>query len=367
MSKPLQPGDTVGILGGGQLARMLCMSAARYGLKTLVFDPARDAPAAQVCNQYACAHYTDADALGSFAAACNVVTYEFENIPLQSLEILQSDVPLRPGVKSLQISQDRLTEKQFLEGLGLPVAPYAAIDCCDDIASAHQQMGSDTILKTRRLGYDGKGQARLKGETDPQTGWLTAWQTIGDQPAVLEARIPFVAEISAIVARGTDGQTCAYDVPVNNHKNGILDSSAVGQFASFAVHEDLQAHAQHAAANVAEALDHVGVLAVEFFVDGDGKLLVNEFAPRVHNSGHWTMDACLVDQFDNHIRAIAGWQLGSTQRHSDALMTNLIGDDVQPYVTMGPGGESQLHLYGKSDVRPGRKMGHINTIAPRKS
>lgn len=367
MSKPLQSGDTVGILGGGQLARMLCMSAARYGLKTRVFDPAENAPAAQVCNQHTCASYADTQALEAFAKACDVVTYEFENIPLQSLECLQADVLLRPGIKSLQISQDRLTEKQFLEGLGLPVAPYAAIGGCDDIASAHQQLGNDTILKTRRLGYDGKGQARLKGDADPQTGWQAAWQAIGDQPAVLEARIAFVAEVSAIVARGTDSKTCAYDVPVNNHKNGILDTSAVGQFAGFAVHSDLQAHAQQAAANVAEALDHVGVLAVEFFVDADGKLLVNEFAPRVHNSGHWTMDACLVDQFDNHIRAIAGWQLGSPQRHSDALMTNLIGDDVQPNATMGPDSESQLHLYGKPDVRPGRKMGHINKIAPRKS
>ncbi|MFK7792214.1 MAG: 5-(carboxyamino)imidazole ribonucleotide synthase [Devosiaceae bacterium] len=359
----LAPGDTIGILGGGQLGRMLAMSAAQYGLKTHIFDPAPDAPAAEVCAHHTCASYTDEDALTAFASACDVVTFEFENIPRASLEKLAGAVPLRPGIASLETSQDRLIEKQFLEGLGLQVAPYASIQSANQIAPAHAVLGGDTILKTRRFGYDGKGQARLRESADA----LVAWQTIGEQPAVLEARIPFAAELSAVVARGTDGQCVAYDLPVNTHTDGILDSSAVGSFADFSISDALRDEAQQAAIQVASALDHVGTLAVEFFVSPEGTILVNEFAPRVHNSGHWTMDACLVDQFDNHIRAIAGWPLGSAKRHSDALMRNLIGEDAHSHESQLAAPSVQLHLYGKAEARAGRKMGHITQIAPRQN
>lgn len=359
---PLVPGDTVGILGGGQLGRMLAMSAARYGLKTHIFDPAKDAPAAEVSAFHTCANYTDADALTGFADACRVVTFEFENIPKASLEQLAGAVPLRPGLASLETSQDRLAEKQFLEGNGLHVAPYAAIDGSDAIQTAHTALGCDTILKTRRLGYDGKGQKRLK-TTDIDA--KAAWQAIGEAPAVLEARIPFVAEVSAIIARGADGDSVAYDVPVNVHRGGILDTSALGQFATFDVPADLATQAQKSAIAVANALNHVGVLTVEFFVTEQNTLLVNEIAPRVHNSGHWTMDACLHDQFDNHIRAVAGWPLGDPKRHSDAIMTNLIGDDVTDLADHAAEPDTQIHLYGKAEARKGRKMGHVTRIAPR--
>jgi 5-(carboxyamino)imidazole ribonucleotide synthase len=358
----LKPGDTIGILGGGQLGRMLAMSAARYGLKAHIFDPAPDAPAADVAAIHTRAAYTEIDALSAFAQACDVVTFEFENIPKASLEHLAGLVTLRPGLASLETSQDRLTEKQFLEGIGLQVAPYTAVDGPQTIQSAHTALGGDTILKTRRLGYDGKGQARLKTPTIDEGA---SWTAIGKAPAVLEARIAFVAEVSAIIARGADGETIAYDLPVNTHKDGILDTSAVGQFASIDLAPSLLAEAQAAAIKVAEALDHVGVLAVEFFLTDRDVLLVNEIAPRVHNSGHWTMDACLNDQFDNHIRAVSGWPLGSPVRHSDALMTNLIGEDVLDLDHYVRSSDTQLHLYGKADARKGRKMGHITQIAPR--
>jgi 5-(carboxyamino)imidazole ribonucleotide synthase len=308
------------------------------------------------------AAYTETDALSAFAQACDVVTFEFENIPTASLEHLAGLVTLRPGLASLETSQDRLTEKQFLEGIGLQVAPYTAVDGPETIQSAHTALGGDTILKTRRLGYDGKGQARLKTPTIDEGA---SWTAIGKAPAVLEARIAFVAEVSAIIARGADGETIAYDLPVNTHKDGILDTSAVGQFPSIDLAPSLVAEAQAAAIKVAEALDHVGVLAVEFFLTDRDVLLVNEIAPRVHNSGHWTMDACLNDQFDNHIRAVAGWPLGSPVRHSDALMTNLIGEDVLNLDHYVRSSDTQLHLYGKADARKGRKMGHITQIAPR--
>jgi 5-(carboxyamino)imidazole ribonucleotide synthase len=358
----LQPGSTIGILGGGQLGRMLAMSAARYGLKIHIFDPAKDAPAAEVAAIHTCASYTDGNALASFAKACQVVTFEFENIPKASLEQLAGAVPLHPGLASLETSQDRLTEKQFLERLGLNVAPYTAIDGPDAIERAHTALGGDTVLKTRRLGYDGKGQTRLQtADIDAQQ----AWQAIGAAPAVLEARIAFVAEVSAIIARDIDGNAVAYDVPVNIHKDGILDTSSVGQFSAFNVTPDLTRQAQEAAVKVADALEHVGVLTVEFFVTEQGTLLTNEIAPRVHNSGHWTMDACLHDQFDNHIRAVAGWPLGAPERHSDAIMTNLIGADVEELASHAARPDAQIHLYGKADVRKGRKMGHITRIAPR--
>ncbi|GAB5510297.1 MAG: 5-(carboxyamino)imidazole ribonucleotide synthase [Hyphomicrobiales bacterium] len=358
----LPPGATIGILGGGQLGRMMAIAAARYGLQVHIFTPESNAPAADVSKDSTRADYEDTQALLRFAAACDVVTYEFENIPRASLEALAGAVPLRPGIASLETSQDRLVEKQFLENLGLHVAPYRAINSAADIVQAHQELGKDTILKTCRFGYDGKGQARLKPDTDIDQQKL--WQSVGAQPSVLEARIPFIAELSAVISRGQHGQCVAYDVPVNTHKDGILDTSAIGSFASTSISETLAQQAQDAAMRVANALDHVGVLTVEFFLTDSNELLVNEFAPRVHNSGHWTMDACLNDQFDNHIRAVAGMPLGSAARHSDALMTNLIADDVEMAHDWSEKKDVQLHLYAKGEARKGRKMGHVTQIAP---
>lgn len=358
----LPPGATIGILGGGQLGRMMAIAAARYGLHVHIFAPEPNAPAAEVSKESTRASYEDTQALLRFAAACDVVTYEFENIPRASLEALAGAVPLRPGIASLETSQDRLVEKQFLENLGLHVAPYRAINSAADIVQAHQELGADTILKTRRFGYDGKGQARLKPDADIDQQKL--WQSVSAQPSVLEARIPFVAELSAVISRGQDGQCVAYDVPVNTHKDGILDTSAIGSFASTSISETLAQQAQDAAMRVANALDHVGVLTVEFFLTDSNELLVNEFAPRVHNSGHWTMDACLNDQFDNHVRAVAGMPLGSAARHSDALMTNLIGEDVELAHDWSEKEDVQLHLYAKGEARKGRKMGHVTQIAP---
>ena len=358
---PLKPGQTIGILGGGQLGRMLAMAAASLGLKTHIFDPDPNAPAAEVAAHHTCAPYTDSAVLEAFSRACDVVTYEFENIPRASLETLSGHVSLRPGIASLETSQDRLTEKRFLENLGLTVAPYAPIEGPDAIASAHEALGSDTILKTRRLGYDGKGQTRLEGAA---VDGNAVWQEIGAAPAVLEARIPFLAEVSAVIARSADGESVAYDLPVNVHRSGILHTSSVGQFAPISLDEKLVRAAQQAAITLANALDHVGVLTVEFFLTKEGALLVNEFAPRVHNSGHWTMDACLHGQFDNHIRAVAGWPLGAPRRHSDAQMTNLIGDEALSIAGYLENPDVRLHLYGKAEARKGRKMGHVTQIAP---
>lgn len=361
-TRRLRPGDTIGILGGGQLGRMMAIAACRYGLHAHIYAPEPASPATEVARNHTQANYEDTPTLMAFADSCDVVTYEFENIPRASLETLADAIPLRPGIASLQTSQDRLVEKQFLEGLDLAVASYREINSAADILQSHQELGSDTILKTRRFGYDGKGQVRLKQgcETDPQA----LWESIGRQPAVLETRIPFVAELSAVIARGVAGECATYDIPINTHKHGILDTSAIGSFAPMALSQNIATQAQEAAIRVADELDHIGVLTVEFFLTQSNELLVNEFAPRVHNSGHWTMDACLNDQFDNHIRAVAGWPLGIPERHSDALMTNLIGDDVEKASDWAGKDGVQLHLYAKGEAREGRKMGHVTQIAP---
>lgn len=360
---PLHPGDAIGILGGGQLGRMLAMAAAELGLKAHIYAPEREAPATDVAARCTRASYTDTAALDAFASQCRAVTFEFENIPKASLERLAGAVALRPGLKSLEVSQDRLVEKQFIEALGIEVAPFAALDGPDELAQAHASLGGDTILKTRRLGYDGKGQLSLR--TDDAVEPEAAWQTIGAVPAVLEKRIAFVAETSCILARGADGSTVAYDLPHNIHRDGILHTSSVGGLADFQPPLAMSEKAQTIARRIADALDHVGVLTVEFFVTDTGGLLVNEIAPRVHNSGHWTMDACLFSQFDNHVRAVAGWPLATTERHSDASMRNLLGDDKVAVDTPADRHEAKLHLYGKAEAKPGRKMGHLTRIARR--
>jgi 5-(carboxyamino)imidazole ribonucleotide synthase len=342
------PRATIGILGGGQLGRMLALAAARLGHACAVYDPDLRCPAGQVARATAGA-WDDADALAAFSRQVDVVTFEFENIPLSALAALEA--PVRPGARSLEISQDRLVEKEFLAGLGLAVAPFARVDDAAGLAAARQRLG-DGILKTRRLGYDGKGQVRLPAD-DPLA-------EIGHAPAILEALVPFRREVSAIVARAADGATVAFDPGENVHQGGILATTTVpARLSSFRAEE-----ARVIAARIAAALGHVGVLAVEFF-ETDAGLVVNEIAPRVHNSGHWTQDGCLTCQFEQHVRAITGWPLGDGRRHSDVTMTNLIGRAVDDAASCAARPDCAVHLYGKAETRPGRKMGHVNRLTGR--
>jgi 5-(carboxyamino)imidazole ribonucleotide synthase len=358
--RPLPPNSTIGILGGGQLGRMLALAAARLGLKCHIFAPEPDSPAFQVSAAHTCASYEDSDALEAFAANVNVVTYEFENVPAETAAILGRLKPLAPGAEALATSQDRLNEKTFLARIGLATAPFADIDSLDSLDKAVAQIGRPSILKTRRFGYDGKGQITITTET-PLTA---AWAAIGNRPAILEGFVDFDKEVSVIAARGWDGSIAVYDVPENRHANHILRESIVPA----AIAPETAAAARDIAGRITAALDYVGVIGVELFLareKGMEKLIVNEIAPRVHNSGHWTMDACVVSQFEQHIRAVAGWPLGSPERHSDVVMTNLLGDEAQNWRKLAGESQAGLHLYGKTMSPPGRKMGHINRLTPR--
>ncbi len=355
MTEPLPPGSTIGILGGGQLGRMLSIAAARLGLKCHIYEPGASPPAGDVAAHVTTAPSDDGDALTRFAASVDVITFEFENVPAESLDLLEARVPIRPGRRSLAVSQDRLTEKAFLSELGIAVAAHARIDTFEDLEAAFQNLGAG-ILKTRRLGYDGKGQARLSEAADLPG----AFETMNGAAAILEAMVPFQREISVIAARGLTGEVVCFDPGENLHRNGILHTTTVNESASRGV----RAEAALMAGKIVNALDYVGVLGVEMFVLPGNKLMVNEIAPRVHNSGHWTIEACVVDQFQQHIRAICGWPLGDGSRHSDAIMTNLIGDDVAAWTELAADGAG-LHLYGKSESRPGRKMGHVTALTPR--
>ncbi|HET7715720.1 MAG TPA: 5-(carboxyamino)imidazole ribonucleotide synthase [Bauldia sp.] len=357
---PLRPGMIVGILGGGQLGRMLAMAAAELGLSCHIYCPDPKSPAFAVAAARTIAPYDDESALAAFAGAVDVVTYEFENVPVATVRLLEAKVPVFPGSGSLEPAQDRLAEKRLISGLGIPVAPHAEVAKQSDIYSALARTGRPAILKTRSLGYDGKGQALIRAGDDP----VAAWRAIGEKPAILEAHIPFEREVSAIVARGRDGMSRAFDVTENVHEGGILATSTVPA----AIPDELAAEAVEIAIRIADALGHVGVLAVEMFVANTGgqpRLVINEIAPRVHNSGHWTSDATLCSQFEQHIRAVAGWPLGDPARHGNAVMTNLIGQSVDnwPALLADPG--VRLHLYGKAETLPGRKMGHYTRVAPR--
>jgi 5-(carboxyamino)imidazole ribonucleotide synthase len=353
----LPPGSTIGILGAGQLGRMLAVAAAQLGFKCHIYSDV-PGPAADVAVSTTIAPFEDLDRITAFAETTDVVTYEFENVPLEAAAAVARVRPVRPGHNALEVAQDRLKEKQFVASLGLPIAPFAAVDGPADFAAAMESVGLPSILKTRRLGYDGKGQAWLRTDNCLPR----AFEIIGEAPATLEALVRFKFEVSVLLVRDGDSKTLTYDIPQNHHDGGILRTSTV----PCALPPAHQARAREIAGKLANALDYVGVIGVEMFYVGDGPepLLINEFAPRVHNSGHWTMDACAVGQFENHIRAVAGWPLGSTERHSDAVMTNLIGDDVAawPQLSAEPG--ACLHLYGKHQARPGRKMGHVNRLKP---
>jgi 5-(carboxyamino)imidazole ribonucleotide synthase len=353
--RPLPPGGTIGILGGGQLGRTLSLAAARLGFDCHVYTPEKDSCAARVSARATIAAYDDVAALKKFAQGCGVVTFEFENVPAATVTALTSTgIPVYPPVASLAVSQDRVDEKEFFGRLGIGVAPFAPVNSRSELDAALEKIGAPAILKTRRLGYDGKGQARIASKSDA----AGALKAIGPHPAILEGFVAFAREISVVAARARDGSFAAFDVCENVHKDGILDTTS----APARIDPALAARAQDSTRRVMEALNHVGVLAVEYFIMADGALLANEFAPRVHNSGHWTEDACLTSQFEQHIRAIAGWPLGDVTRIADVEMKNLIGADVENWAALAADPSAHLHFYGKGEARPGRKMGHVNRL-----
>jgi 5-(carboxyamino)imidazole ribonucleotide synthase len=357
---PLPPNATIGLVGGGQLGRMSALAAARLGYRCHILTRERDSPASQVSAGATISDYSEPNGLRAFAAAVDVISFEFENVDAEGLDLLASLRPVRPSPAILRTSQDRVLEKSFLNGAGVPTAPWAPVEDYDGLVSAVERIGLPAVLKTTRFGYDGKGQAMLR-----QAGDLPgAFAALSPKPLILEGFIDFGLEISVVVARGADGGYSAFDTVENRHRNHILDITLAPARIPEAVHSRAQAIARR----VADALDLVGLLAVEMFVDRDGKVLVNEIAPRPHNSGHWTIDACPASQFELHIRAIAGLPLPPAVRHSDAVMKNLVGPEetaLWPTILATPG--LIPHLYGKAEARPGRKMGHVTRLFPKGS
>lgn len=353
MTEALRPGATIGILGGGQLGRMLSVAASRLGFQCHIFEPGAAPPAGHVAARVTTAPYEDLAALRAFAQSVDVITYEFENVPTASLDALEAIRPIRPNRRALAVSQDRIAEKEFLTGLGLTTAPYARVTDAASLDAALARIGAPAILKTTRLGYDGKGQARITTAEDA----APALAAMNGAEAVLEGFIDFSHEVSVIAARGLDGSVACYDPGENVHQGGILHTTTLPARLSPGQRSD----AVLIAARILNALDYVGVLGVELFVTPKG-LIVNEIAPRVHNSGHWTQAGCAVDQFEQHIRAIAGWPLGDGSRHADVVMENLIGADVERVPTLARERNTQIHLYGKAEAKPGRKMGHVNRV-----
>jgi len=356
-SQPLAPGSMIGILGGGQLGRMLSLAASRLGFQCHIFDPKWAGPAAKVSRFETNGDYTSNDALIGFAKHCDVVTYEFENVPAITAKAAASEAPLRPVARALDVAQDRLTEKSFLSAqLGIEVASFEDIDNVFTLRRALKRLGYPGVLKTRRLGYDGKGQVIIHQESNIEAAWETlGGDKLGADAIILEAFIPFTREVSVIAARGLDGTVKAYPLTENTHENHILHTSV-------APAERDNGEAQKIAAKILDALDYVGVMGVEFFELEGGRLLVNEIAPRVHNSGHWTQNGGCTDQFEQHIRAVAGWPLGAAVPNCRVKMTNLIGDAVNQWPALALKESTHIHLYGKADIRDGRKMGHINQV-----
>ncbi len=348
------PGSTIGIIGGGQLGRMLAMAAAQLGYKCHILDPHDDGPAAQVSQHFTRAAYDDSDALRAFAQSVDVATYEFENLPVGPLEVFREK--LSPSTRSLAIAQDRAREKRFIEECGARVAPWRPVSSLDEVRAAIDGVGTPIVLKTRRYGYDGKGQAWIRSPADAEQ----AWRAIAEEPAVAEAGVDFFAEFSVIVARWADGSHALWDSPENEHGEGILRRSTVPCSEGVALQV---AEAREAAVHIAEALGHIGVLTVEFFASRDGPV-VNEIAPRVHNSGHWTIEGAVTSQFEQHIRAICGLPPGSTKLVGrGATMDNLIGNDLGRWPELVAEEGLHVHIYGKGEARPGRKMGHVTRVA----
>ena len=354
-SPVLDPGATIGILGGGQLGRMLALAAARLGFKCHVFAPNPESPAFDVVHRVTCADYSDTQALDRFATDVDLVTYEFENVPAVTAAFLAARVPVRPDPKVLAITQDRLAEKNFVSGLGIATAAFAAVAGLSELAAALNKIGLPAVLKTRRFGYDGKGQATI----DHAGSAEAAWRAVGGEPCILEAFVPFACEISVVAARAHEGIVECFDVTENEHQNHILKISRVPARVSVPAAQAARGIAER----TARAFDYVGVLAVEMFVlrDGGG-VLVNEIAPRVHNSGHWTLDGASISQFEQHIRAVAGWPLGKPVRHGRVEMINLIGNEVEDFRKWLQIPGAAVHLYGKTAIRPGRKMGHVTRV-----
>ena len=347
------PGSTIGIIGGGQLGRMMAMAAARLGYRCHIYDPHESPCAAEVSAEFTRATFDDVEALRRFGEQCAVVTYEFENLPVEPLSVLGHK--LRPGTRSLAVAQDRAEEKRFIENTGARVAPWHPVESLDDVETAVAALGLPLVLKTRRYGYDGKGQAWIRSADEAEA----AWNEIGRQPAVAETGIDFQAEFSVILARSATGETRAFPLARNEHDGGILRTSTVPAGPAI---ETLAASAIEAAQSIAEALDHVGVLTVEFFACSDGAT-VNEIAPRVHNSGHWTIEGATTSQFEQHLRCILDLPLGDPSLVSEgATMENLIGRDVDNWAAIIAEPGAHLHLYNKGEARPGRKMGHVTRL-----
>ncbi len=355
---PLPPNSTIGIVGGGQLGRMSALAAARLGYRCHILTPDAGGPATQVAAGVTVADYEDHDALRAFAEQVDVITFEFENVSAPGLELLDSLRPVRPSPRVLRISQDRIAEKSFVNDAGVATAPWVAAHSVEELGFAARRLGYKCIAKTTRLGYDGRGQAVLRGPEDLEA----VWARLKPAPLIAEGFVNFACEISVIVARGADGGTAVFDAVENRHRNHVLDLT----LAPARIPADTAEEAQALALRLAEALGLVGLLAVEMFVTADGRVLVNEVAPRPHNSGHWTIDACPASQFEMHIRAVAGLPLPKARRHSDAVMKNLVGPEelaLWPVAVSEPG--LIPHLYGKASARPGRKMGHVTRLFPR--
>ncbi len=354
---PLAPGSTIGILGGGQLGRMLSQAASRLGFDVVILDPEDNSPAGRVSRGQIVAAYDDPVALNVFGRVCDVVTFEFENVPAASMERLaEAGALVAPGPTALAVAQDRVEEKTFLNAVGAPTVAFAPIDSLDDLKAAFEALGTPCVLKTRREGYDGKGQAWIKSSNQVEA----AYAAIEGRPAVLEAKAAFVRELSIIAARGRDGRIAVYPLGENQHSGGVLRTT----LAPAVVDAKTERRARAIAKAVMEGLDYVGVVGIELFDLGKGRLLVNEIAPRVHNTGHWTQDGCACDQFEQHIRAVAGWPLGPTTAHASVEMQNLLGEEVDLWPKLASKPDTRIHLYGKSDARPGRKMGHANRVKP---
>jgi 5-(carboxyamino)imidazole ribonucleotide synthase len=358
MNRPRRKDMTVGILGGGQLGRMLAIAAAQLGLNTHILSPEPFPVAGQVANRTTKAEFDDLGALQAFANSVDVITFEFENFSAHLLEDLDIHCAVFPGRNALSTSQDRLVEKEFFTRLGLDTAPYANVEVEADLVTAVKLIGTPSILKTRTFGYDGKGQVRLSHPDQASE----AWRALEYSECILEGLIDFKCELSVIATRSRWGEVVCFDPGENVHRDGILRTTTVP---TESVSNVLRERAIAVANEISNSLDYVGVMGIEMFVTKKDQLLVNEIAPRVHNSGHWTQDGCIVDQFEQHIRSIVGFPLGNGKRHSDVVMTNLIGDEVLGADDLLSDPHISLYLYGKSDVRPGRKMGHFNRVVGR--
>lgn len=358
MTFPLPPNSVIGLVGGGQLGRMSALAAARLGYRCHILTREADSPAAQVSHAVTLSDYADPASLRAFAAAVDVISFEFENVSAEGLELLAAMKPVRPSPAVLRVSQDRVVEKRFLNAAGVPTAPWAAVASLEELHEAAARIGLPAVLKTTRYGYDGKGQARLTAPDD----LAAAFALLEPKPLILEGFVDFAAEVSVIVARGADSTLTAFDTVENRHRDHILDLT----FAPARVAPEVAAEAQAIACRIAQALDVVGLIAVEMFVDARGRVLANEIAPRPHNSGHWSIEACPISQFEMHIRAIAGLPLPQATRHADAVMRNLVGPDdmaLWPEIVATP--DLIPHLYGKAEARPRRKMGHVTRLFPK--